>query len=180
MTNSIQILLAITVWCDYEIWQMDVKTAFFNGFIEEELYMDQSEGFTSVREEQKVFRLVRSIYGLKQTFRSWNMRFDEVIQGYGFIKKEFEPCIYKKISESSITYLVLYVDKILLIENDAKMLGVIKARLFTQVSMKDMGEASYILGIKIYMDRSRRMLGLTQSSYIEKVLKRFKMENSKR
>ncbi|KAL0291087.1 UNVERIFIED_CONTAM: Retrovirus-related Pol polyprotein from transposon TNT 1-94 [Sesamum calycinum] len=79
-----------------------------------------------------------------------------------------------------VAYIVLYVDDILLIGNDFKMLGQIRAWLSTQVSMKDMGEASYIFGIKIYRDRSRRMLGLTQSSYIEKVLKRFKMENSKR
>ncbi|KAL0445206.1 UNVERIFIED_CONTAM: hypothetical protein Slati_2243300 [Sesamum latifolium] len=81
---------------------------------------------------------------------------------------------------SSVAYLVLYVDDILLIGNDVKVLGDIKVWLSTQFAMKDMGEASYILGINIYRDRSRRMLGLTQSSYIEKVLKRFKMENSKR
>ncbi|KAL0345757.1 UNVERIFIED_CONTAM: Retrovirus-related Pol polyprotein from transposon TNT 1-94 [Sesamum radiatum] len=109
-----------------------------------------------------------------------NTRFDEVIRGYDFIKNDYDPCVYKKISGSSIAYLVLYVDDILLIGNDVKMLGDIKAWLSTQFSMKDMGEASYILGIKIYRDRSRRLLGLTQSSYIEKVLKRFKMEHSKR
>ncbi|KAL0413387.1 UNVERIFIED_CONTAM: Retrovirus-related Pol polyprotein from transposon TNT 1-94 [Sesamum radiatum] len=75
---------------------------------------------------------------------------------------------------------MLYVDDILLIRNDVKMLGDIEAWLSTQFSMKDMGETSYILGIKIYRDRSRWMLGLTQSSYIKKVLKRFKMDNSKR
>ncbi|KAL0457608.1 UNVERIFIED_CONTAM: hypothetical protein Slati_0388000 [Sesamum latifolium] len=75
---------------------------------------------------------------------------------------------------------LLYIDDILLIGNDVKMLGDIKAWLSTQFSMKDMGEASYILSIKIYRDISRRMLGLTQSSYIEKVLKRFKMEHSNR
>ncbi|KAL0361561.1 UNVERIFIED_CONTAM: Retrovirus-related Pol polyprotein from transposon TNT 1-94 [Sesamum radiatum] len=79
-----------------------------------------------------------------------------------------------------LAYLVLYIDDILLIGNDVKMLGDIKAWLSTHFSMNDMGEASYILCIKIYRDRSRRMLGLTQSSYIEKVLKRFKMEHSKR
>ncbi|KAL0448522.1 UNVERIFIED_CONTAM: hypothetical protein Slati_1408600 [Sesamum latifolium] len=88
--------------------------------------------------------------------------------------------LYRKISGSSVAYLVLYVDDILLIDNDVKVLGDIKVWLSTQFSMKDMGEVSYILGIKICRDRSRRMLGLTQSSYIEKVLKRFKMENSKR
>ncbi|KAL0378552.1 UNVERIFIED_CONTAM: Retrovirus-related Pol polyprotein from transposon TNT 1-94 [Sesamum radiatum] len=93
---------------------------------------------------------------------------------------DYDPCIYKKISGSSVAYLVLYVDNILLIGNDVKMLGDIKAWLSTQFSMKDMGEASYILAIKIYRDRSTRILGLTQSSYIEKVLKRFRMEHSKR
>ncbi|KAL0405827.1 UNVERIFIED_CONTAM: Transposon Ty4-J Gag-Pol polyprotein [Sesamum latifolium] len=142
--------------------------------------MDQPEGFTAIGEEQKVFRLQRFIYGLKQTFQSWNTHFDEVIRGYDFIKNDYDPCIYKKISGSSVACLLLYVDDILLIGNDVKMLGDIKAWLSTQFSMKDRGEASYILGIKIYMDRSRRILGLTQSSYIEKALKRFKMEQPKR
>ncbi|KAL0284522.1 UNVERIFIED_CONTAM: Retrovirus-related Pol polyprotein from transposon TNT 1-94 [Sesamum radiatum] len=140
---------------------------------------NQPEGFTAVGEEKKVRRLQRSIYGLKQASQSWNTRFDEVIRGYDFIKNNCNHCIYK-INGSSVAYLVLYVDDILLIENDVKMLGDIKAWLSTQFSMKDIGEASYILGIKIYRDRSRRMLGLTQSSYIEKVLKRFKMEHLKR
>ncbi|KAL0313289.1 UNVERIFIED_CONTAM: hypothetical protein Sradi_5728200 [Sesamum radiatum] len=107
------------------------------------------------------------------------MHFDEVVRGYDFIKNEFDRCIYKKISRSSVAYLVLYVDDILLIENDVKMLGHIKAWLSTQFFMKDLGEASYILGIKIYGDRSKRILGLTQSSYIEKFLNRSKMKNSK-
>ncbi|KAL0413293.1 UNVERIFIED_CONTAM: Retrovirus-related Pol polyprotein from transposon TNT 1-94 [Sesamum radiatum] len=125
-----------------------------------------------IGEEQKVCRLERSIYGLKQASRSWNTCFDEVIRGYDFIMNNYDSCVYKKISGSSVTYLVLYVDDILLIGNDVKILGDIKPWLSTQFSMKDMGEASYILGIKIYRDRSERMLGHTQSSYIEKVLKR--------
>ncbi|KAL0430641.1 UNVERIFIED_CONTAM: Retrovirus-related Pol polyprotein from transposon TNT 1-94 [Sesamum radiatum] len=142
--------------------------------------MDQSKGFTAVGEEQKVYHLQKSIYSLKQASQSWNTRFDQVIRGYDFIKNDYDPCIYQKISGSSIAYFVLYVYDILLIGNDVKMLGDIKAWLSTQFSMKDMGDASYILGIKIYRDRSRRMLGLTKSSYIEKVLKRFKMEHLKR
>ncbi|KAL0448723.1 UNVERIFIED_CONTAM: hypothetical protein Slati_1428700 [Sesamum latifolium] len=116
----------------------------------------------------------------KVHLQKWNKYFDEVIWGYDFIKNEFDPCIYKKISRSTVAYLMLYVDDILLDGNDVKMLGDIKAWLSIQFFMKDIGEASYILGIKIYTDRSRRMLGLIQSSYIEKALKRFKMENSKR
>ncbi|KAL0288390.1 UNVERIFIED_CONTAM: Retrovirus-related Pol polyprotein from transposon TNT 1-94 [Sesamum radiatum] len=137
------------------------------------MYMDQADGFTTIDEEQKVCRLQRSIYGLKQAFRSWNTHFDEVIRGFDFIRNDYDPCIYKTINGSSVAYLALYVDDILLIENDVQMLCDIEALLSTQFSMKDIGEASYILGIKIYRDRSRRMLGLTQSSYIKKVLKRF-------
>ncbi|KAL0285238.1 UNVERIFIED_CONTAM: Retrovirus-related Pol polyprotein from transposon TNT 1-94 [Sesamum radiatum] len=153
MAKPIRIMLAIAAWYDYEIWQMDVKTAFLNGFVEEEIYIDQPEGFTSVREEQK---------------------------GYDFIKNDFDPCVYKKVSGSSVAFVVLYVDDILLIGNDVKMLGETKAWLSTQFSMKDLGEVSYILGIKIIRDISKRMLGMTQTSYIEKDLKRFKMKNSKR
>ncbi|KAK4385658.1 Retrovirus-related Pol polyprotein from transposon RE1 [Sesamum angolense] len=169
MAKSIQILLATSAYYDYEIWHMDVKMMFLNGFIEEEIYVDQPVDFISIREEQKVCCLHRSIYGLKQASRSWNIRFDEVIKSYDFVNNEFGPCIYKKVSGSSVVFLVLYVDDILLIGNDIKMLGDTKTWLSMQFSMMDLGDASYILGIKIYRDRSRRILGMTQASYIEQV-----------
>ncbi|KAK4403228.1 Retrovirus-related Pol polyprotein from transposon TNT 1-94 [Sesamum angolense] len=108
---------------------MDVKTAFLNGFIEEEIYIDEPEGFTSVREEHKVCRLKKSIYGLKQASRSWNTRFDEVILDYNFLKNEYDPCVCKKIIGRTVAYVVLYVDDIMLIVNEYKMLGNIKAWL---------------------------------------------------
>ena len=91
-----------------------------------------------------------------------------------------ESCVYKKTSGSAIIFLVLYVDDILLIGNDIPMLQSVKTWLSSKFSMKDLGEASYILGIKIYRDRSKRMLGLSQSRYIDLVLKRFSMDGSKR
>ena len=125
MLKSIRILLAIAAHLDYEVWQMDVKTAFLNGYIEEEIYMEQPKGFES-EEGSKVCKLKRSIYGLKQASRSWNRRFDEAIKSYKFIKNEDEPCVYKKVSGSAITFLVLYVDDILLIGNDVGMLTSVK------------------------------------------------------
>ncbi|KAL2246180.1 UNVERIFIED_CONTAM: Retrovirus-related Pol polyprotein from transposon TNT 1-94 [Sesamum indicum] len=92
-------------------------------FIEEQIYVDQPKGFTTARVEQKVCRLQRSIYGLKQASQSWIINFGEVIRGYDFIKNKFDPCAYKKISRSSVMYLVLDVDDILLIGNDVKILG---------------------------------------------------------
>ena len=88
--------------------------------------------------------------------------------------------MYKKTSGRTIVFLVLYVDDILLIGNDIPMLQSVKLWLSNKFSMKDLGEASYILGIKIYRDRSKRMLGLSQSRYIDLILKRFSMDGSKR
>jgi hypothetical protein len=93
---------------------MDVKTAFLNGNIEEELYMVQPEGFVDPKNDNKVCKLQRSIYGLKQASQSWNLCFDEVIKGFGFIQNIEESCIYKKMSGSSVSFMVLYVDDILL------------------------------------------------------------------
>ena len=90
-------MLAIAAFYDYEIWQMDVKTAFLNGFLEEELYMMQPKGFVDPKSANKVCKLQRSIYGLVQASRSWNIRFDEVIKAYGFIQTFGEACIYKKV-----------------------------------------------------------------------------------
>ena len=88
--------------------------------------------------------------------------------------------MYKKLSGRAIAFLILYVDDILLIGNDVGMLSSVKLWLLQNFSMKDLGEASYILGIKVYRDRSKRLLGLSQSLYIDKVLNRFNMANSKR
>src|SRR3954464_5810925 len=180
MIKSIRILLAIAAYHDYEIWQMDVKTAFLNGNIEEELYMMQPEGYIDPRNVGKVCKLQRSIYGLKQASRSWNLRFDEVIKAFGFVQNVEEFSVYKKQSGTSIAFLVLYVDDILLIGNDVKFLESVKEYLNGQFSMKDLGEVAYILGIKIYRDRSNRLLALSQRTYLEIVVKKFKMDSSKR
>jgi hypothetical protein len=180
MLKSVRILLAIAAYHDYEIWQMDVKTAFLNGNLLEDVYMTQPEGFDIPEEAQKICKLQRSIYGLKQASRSWNLRFDETVKQYGFIKNEDEPCVYKKVSGSMIVFLVLYVDDILLIGNDIPTLQQVKSWLGKCFSMKDLGEATYILGIKIYRDRSQKLLGLSQSTYIDKVLRRFNMHDSKK
>ena len=113
--KSVRILLAIAAFFDYEIWQMDVKTAFLNGDIEKESYMVQPKGFVDPKNADKVCKLQRSIYGLKQASRSWNRRFDKVIKDFGFIQCHGEACIYKKVSGSSVAFLILYVDDILLI-----------------------------------------------------------------
>ncbi|KAJ9552008.1 hypothetical protein OSB04_016053 [Centaurea solstitialis] len=179
MLKSIRILMAISAYFNYEIWQMDVKTAFLNGKLED-VYMEQPEGFIDTKNPNKVCKLLKSIYGLKQASRSWNLHFDERIKEFGFTKSEFEPCVYTKFSGSIVTFLVLYVDDILLIGNDVPTLQSVKSWLSKCFQMKDLGEAAYILGIKIYRNRSRRLIGLSQSTYIDKILKKFRMDESKK
>ena len=102
-----QILLEIDAYFDYEIWQMDVKTAFLNGNLEENVYMIQPEGFMAPKDVVKVCNLKRSISGLKQASRSWNLHFDEVVKGFGFIQNDEEACVYKKVSGSAISFIIL-------------------------------------------------------------------------
>ena len=97
-------MLAIAAFYDYEKWQMDVKTAFLNGFLEEELYMMQPEGFVDPKGANKVCKLQRSIYGLVKAYRSWNKRFDSVIKAYSFIQTCGEACIFKKVSGSTTAF----------------------------------------------------------------------------
>nr|GEV56667.1 hypothetical protein [Tanacetum cinerariifolium] len=152
--RAIRILIAIAVFYDYEIWQMNVKTAF---------YMEQPKGFVNPKYPNRICKLKRSIYELKQASRQWNKRFDDEIKKFGFTQNRNEPCVYLKASGSNIPML-----------QDVQSC---RRRCF---AIKDLGEASYILGIKIYRDRSRRLIGLCQSDYIENILKRYHMENSKR
>jgi hypothetical protein len=93
-----------------------------------------------------------------------------VVKGFVFIKNIEQHCVYKKDSGSVVVFLVLFVDDILLIGNDISMMEAIKFSLVKSFSMKDLGEAAYILGIKIYRDRSKRLIELSQDAYIDKIL----------
>jgi len=109
----------------------------------------------------------------KQASKSWNLRFDETVKQYGFIKNKGEHCVYKKVSVSIVSFMVLYVDDILLIENDIPTLQEIKTWFGKCFSMKDLGEAIFIIGIKIYEDRSQRFLGLSQNTWHRQGLEEF-------
>nr|GEW85552.1 putative retrotransposon protein [Tanacetum cinerariifolium] len=137
------------------------------------------DGFVDPKYLIKVCKIHRSIYGLKQASKSWNKRFDVEIKKFSLTQNLDEPCIYQKASGSMVAFLILFVDDIFIIGNNIQMLQDVKSWLGKYFAMKDSGEAAYILGIKIYIYRSKRLIDLSRSFYIEKILKRFKMENSK-
>ena len=178
MLKSIRILLAVAASLDYE--QMDVKTTFLNDSLEEDIYMQQPEGFIARGQEHMACKLQRSIYGLKQASRTWNIRFDQAITLYDFEKSLDEPCVYKRIQGTKVVFLVLYVDDILLIEIDMEVLSSVKGWMQKKFDMKDLGEGNYILGIKLLRDRKNKVLALSQALYIDKILARFSMEISKK
>jgi hypothetical protein len=103
-----------------------------------------------------------------------------VVKEFGFIKNVEEPCVCKKVSGITVLFLILYVDDILLIENDISMMEVVKSLLRKSFSMKILGEAAHNLGIMIYIDRSKRLIRLTQDAYFDKILNRFHMQDSKK
>ncbi|GJW99939.1 retrotransposon protein, putative, ty1-copia subclass [Tanacetum coccineum] len=128
------------------------------------IYMVQPEGFVDPNHPRKVCKLQRSIYGLKQASRSWNKRFDEEIKRFGFDQNLDEPCVYQKASGSNVTFLILYVDDIIIMGNHIPSLQSVKDYLGKCFAMKDLGEAAFILGIKIYRDMSKRLIGLGAST----------------
>ena len=156
---------------------MDVKTAFLNGDLSEDVYMTQPVGFEKSGEENMVCELKKSIYGIKQASRQWYLKFDMIITKNGFKENIVDQCIYMKVSGSNFIFLVLYVDDILLASNNSDMLAETKQLLFDNFDMKDLGEASYVLGIQILRDRANGILRLSQKTYIDRILKRFNMHS---
>jgi hypothetical protein len=160
---------------DLELHQMDIKTAFLNGDLLENVYMAQPKGFAVKGKEHMGCHLKKSIYGLKQASRQWYLKFDETIRSFGFKENEEDNCIYVKFRNGKFIFIILYVDDILLASSDVSLLLETKIFLSSNFDMKDLGEASFILGIKIHRDRRKGILGLSQKVYLEEVLKKFSL-----
>lgn len=92
--KPIRIMLVIDAFHDYEIWQMDVKTTFLNGKLSKDVYMSHPEVFIHTKFPDRVCKLEKSIYGLKQAYRSWNLCFHEIVNEFGFSRSEYESCVY--------------------------------------------------------------------------------------
>ena len=164
-------LIAIATLNDLEIHQMDVKTAFLNGELDEEIYMEQPEGFIVPSQEKKVCRLVKSLYGLKQAPKQWHKKFDKTMLSQGFRINECDKCVYIKYTDKGYVIVCLYVDDMLILGNNDEIIKATKSWLTSKFDMKDMGVADVILGIKI--SKSQDGLALTQDHYVNKILEKF-------
>ena len=133
LKDSFRTIMALVAHFDLELHQMDVKTAFLNGDINETIYMVQPKNFVSRDTKKMVFKLKKSIYGLKQASRQWYYKFHQVIISYGFEMNMVDDCIYHKFSGRKHIYLVLYVDGILPATNDIGMLHETKRFLSKEI-----------------------------------------------
>ncbi|CAL1353780.1 unnamed protein product [Linum trigynum] len=178
--TSIRVLLAIVAHYDLELEQLDVKTAFLHGELEEKIYMTHPEGFEVPGKEDYVCKLKKSLYGLKQSPRQWYKRFDSYMLELGYSRSPYDCCVYhNKVEDGSMIYLVLYVDDMLIAARSKSDIQKLKGLLSAEFEMKDLGAAQKILGMEIYRDRSKKKLFLSQKSYIQKILSRFGMSSAK-
>ena len=178
--SSIRIILGLATNQDLEIEQLDVKTAFLHGDLEEEIYMQQPEGFEDKRKEDLVCKLKKSLYGLKQAPRQWYKKFDSFMVGHGYQRTAADYCVhFKRYPGEKFIILLLYVDDMLIVGQDRAQISKLKEELAESFEMKDLGPAKPILGMEITRDRKNRRLWLSQERYVERILERFNMKEAK-
>jgi len=153
---------------------MDVKTAFLNGSLDEEIYMKQPEGFVVPGKEGLVCKLQKSLYGLKQAPRIWYQTLSTFLEGLGFHKLIKDRCVFMASLEGAVCYVAVYVDDLLIIAPTVNLVCQIKSALSKRFSMTDLGEVKYILGWSIERNREDRTIFIHQRKYARTVLDRFK------
>ncbi|WVZ14807.1 hypothetical protein V8G54_012373 [Vigna mungo] len=172
----VRVLMAIVAHCNLHLEQLDVRTTFLHGDLEETIYVKQPDGFAV---DDRVCLLQKSLYGLKQSPRQWYRKFDDFLIKLNFKRCNYDDCVYTLNHDGEMLYLLLYVDDILIASSDRGMIGETKARLADAFEMKELGEARRILGIDIKRDRSGGNLFLSQECYLQKVISRYRMAESK-
>lgn len=173
---SIRLILSLVVNFDYELEQMDVKTAFLHGDLDEHILMEQLEGFIRKGDKDKVCLLKKSLYDLKQSPRQWNLKFDGFMMKHNFTRSNYDFCVYMKdVSSNKAIYLLLYVDDMLIASGSKSAIQELKDSLSSEFDMKDLERASRYLGMDIKRDRKQGILKLSQAKYLEKTLKTFGM-----
>lgn len=175
--SSLRLLFSLCAQHDWELHQMDVKSAYLNGDLEEEIYMEQPEGFTVPGKEDHVCLLKKSLYGLKQAGRTWHHKIDLVFKREGFASLSAETCMYIRRDSDRTIIIALYVDDILLASSTLPALTALKSKLASTFEMEDLGEATFVLGMEIKRDRAARTFSINQSAYVHSVLVHHGMEN---
>lgn len=156
--TSVRILMQLAAQYNLTVHQMDVKAAFLHAPIHHEIFIEQPEGFVELSEngEKLVYRLKKSLYGLKQSGRNWNKVLDEYLISDGFLRNPIDQCVYRKQIEENVIIIVVWVDDLIIASDDIDMLCQFKNNMKCKFRMKDLGEISHFLGID-YKDESAKI-----------------------
>ncbi|KAE8706559.1 hypothetical protein F3Y22_tig00110392pilonHSYRG00193 [Hibiscus syriacus] len=180
LTEDVRVVLAMCATLNLHLEQLDVKTVFLHGKLEEKFYMLHPEGFEEKEKKNLVCRLNKSLYGLKQAPMCWYKRFDSFIMCLGYNRLNADPCAYfKRSDDNDFVILLLYVDDMLVAVPNKDHIEELNAQLAREFEMKDLGSANKILGMQIHRDRSNRKIWLSQKNYLKKILSRFNMQDCK-
>ncbi|GKE43051.1 retrotransposon protein, putative, ty1-copia subclass [Tanacetum coccineum] len=172
--TSIRMILSLTACEDYELEQLDVKTAFLHYNLEETIYMRQPLGFEEGT-GNKVCLLKKSLYGLKQSPRQWYKRFDVYLVSNGFSRSSYDSGVYfKEFAPGMYIYLLMYVDDILIACKSKSEIEYTKGLLRKEFDIKELGPGRKILGMEI-----SRTLKVSQLGYVQKILNNYRVDNGK-
>ena len=176
--ESIRILLAIAAKDDLEIAKFDVKTAFLYGELQEEIYMQQPEGYIKGNGRQLVCELLRSLYGLKQSPRCWNEKFVKFLESFNLKATDSDKCVFVGSVDECLVYVALYVDDCLVLCNSQSVIERVLRYLGTHFQVTS-GVADEFLGFRIKRDRSKRTIKIDQAGYISRLVEKFIGESAK-
>lgn len=177
--ETIRAFLAGCVQEEMYVHQMDVVTAYAQGDLLDEIYMEQPEAFEVQGQKDKVCLLKRSLYGLKQAGRCWYDKLDTYLKSINMINNEVDPCVYVNNNKDDKVIVIIYVDDLLIASKNICELQKVKTFLSDKFQINDMGPVSNILGINIERDGLTGKIKLTQRRYITDMLQKFGMDNCK-
>lgn len=175
--TSLRTLLALGLQQGLVMRQLDVKTAYLHGTLEETVYMEPPAGSTCT--DGKVCRLNKALYGLKQSGRTWYLTLDNILRQQGYKRLEADRCVYVLQRGTGKVILSVYVDDMLLLATSTQLLSTAIKNLGQEVDLKDLGEPAYILGIEVCHNKEQNTLTVSQKKYVDEVLKRFGMQDCK-
>jgi hypothetical protein len=170
--TSIRTIIALAAKMKWKLHQMDVKTTFLNGVIEEEMYIEQPQGFKVEDRKTHVCKLNKALYELKQAPRAWYGRIDSFLTSLGFTKSKFDYNLYFKVMNDELVIFLLYVEDIFL-TGEEKIITECKKKLAAEFEMKYLGLIHYFLGLEVWQRPER--IFLNEGKYAVEILKRFDM-----
>ena len=175
--ESVRTIMALAAKHNMVVHQMDVKTAFLNGKLEEEVYMKQPEGFIKEGQEHLVCKLKKAIYGLKQASRCWNATLHEGLCDIGFTQSTNDPCVYTSVGPEGLVIIAVHVDDLIIAGETEQSVQSVKSTIGDRYKVKDLGELKYVLAINVNQHHDGIWIG--QPGYTRKVLERFNMMDCK-